>query len=295
MERQVGAPADLSRLAPGAHVCCVVDPASPFEDWARACLEDGARQGQKLFRFAPREVLAGLSSDGAVTLADPHTAFLDGGPLVPETMYAMFRERTEAARREGYRGLRLVADMDWLRASEPDSAAVAAFEVLLDEVVRELGATVVCAYRTGRFDAEAVAEVVAVHPITVGDVPVDPGFRMWNAGPGVWEVAGEVDAENAETFHRLLAEVAESAASLRLCTAGLEFVALAGAHALARVGAARPDLPIVVDDACPSLRQCWELGGFGRHAPRVVVRPPGEVTRPPVGASGSSVEKERDQ
>ncbi|MCE6996364.1 MEDS domain-containing protein [Saccharothrix sp. S26] len=277
MERQVGVLAELTRLGQGSHVCCVVDSSPRFEEWAAGCLAEGARQRQKLFRFAPDAVLPELAVDGSVTLADPHVAFLGRGPMDPEAMYRMFRRQDEVARDEGYQGLRLVADMDWLLAAGPGRAEVAEFELVLDEVVRELGATVVCAYRTSGFDDEAVAEVLAVHPVTVGDVPLEPGFRVWSVAPGVWEVAGEVDVFNAEPFERALATAAGRSASLLVRTSGLGFVGLAGAHALARVARARPDLRIVVEDACPSLLQCWALGGFESSAPLVEVRPPNDV------------------
>ncbi len=269
--------ADLTRLGPGSHVCCVVDSAPRFEEWAAECLEEGERLGQKLFRFGPDAVLRGLALDRPVSLADPHAAFLGNGPMDPEAMYAMFRRQDRAARSGGYQGLRLVADMDWLLATGSGTAEVAEFELVLDEVVRELGATVVCAYRTATFDAEAIGEVAAVHPVAVGHLPVEPGLRVWSAGPGTWEIAGEVDLFNAELFERALARAAGRTASLRLRTSGLGFVALAGAEALARVGASRPDLRVVVQDACPSLRSCWVLGGFESQVPNVVIPVPGHV------------------
>ncbi|WP_447002649.1 MEDS domain-containing protein [Saccharothrix isguenensis] len=273
-ERQAGVLPDLVGLRPGSHVCCVVDAATPFEAWTVDCLDEGLRQGQKLFRFGPEDALRGLSADRPVVVADPRTSFLGGEALDPEVMYAMFREQSALARREGYSGLRLVADMDWLPA-ETRTADIASFELVLDEVVRELDATVVCAYRTGNFDAETVAEVVAVHPVAAGRVAVAPGFRMWNVAPGEWQLAGEIDIDNAGPFRRALETAARGVTELRLRTGGLDFVALAGVSALASVAAARPNLSLVVDNACDSLVRCWDVCEFGRRAPAVVVRPAG--------------------
>lgn len=272
-ERQTGVLPDLVGLRPSSHVCCVVDSDVPFEAWSRACLDEGARQGQKLFRFAPEEALGEFAADGPAVLADPRTAFLGGGPLEPSVMYRMFRDQHALARREGYSGLRLVADMDWLLPAEPGGAEVAAFELMLDDVVRELGATVVCAYRTRNFDPGTIAEVAAVHPVTVGRVTASSAFRMWNVAPSVWQLSGEVDIDNAEPFRRALETAAAGVTELRLRTAELRFVALAGALAIESVAAARPGLRIVGEDACPSLVWCWELCDLGRRAPSVVVLP----------------------
>ncbi|HWH00341.1 MAG TPA: MEDS domain-containing protein [Pilimelia sp.] len=264
---------ELEPLGPGSHVCCVVDSTAQFEAWTAECLAEGARRGEKLFRFAPQARLAGLPVDGAVNVADPHVAFLDEGPVDPAVMYAMFRRETAAARREGYQGLRLVADMDWLLASQPDRAALTAFEVSLDEVVRELGATVVCAYRTPHFDAATISAMVAVHPVTVGTVPAAPGFRIWNVAGGVWAGTGEVDYFNAEPFGRALTAAARDVSTLRLRTAGLRLIAAAGIEVLVQVARSRPDLRIVIEDANEIFRRCWALLDLDRQVPNVEFQP----------------------
>jgi hypothetical protein len=287
MNRQVGTLADSERLGPGAHVCCVIGSTAQFEAWTAACLAEGAERGQKLFRFAPWAALDGLPVDASVTVADPHVAFLDEGPVDAAAMYAMFRRQDRAARREGYRGLRLVADMDWLLACPPSRAELVRFEVLLDQVVTELDATVVCAYRREHFDTVMIAEMVAVHPLTAGQVTSEPGLRVFNVSPAVWEVTGEVDHFNAEPFGRAIAAAADGTSSLRLRTAGLRFVAVAGIQALARVARSRPDLHLTIEDANVTLRHCWTLLDLDRQLPGVRWQPdpasplpPGDVRAP---------------
>jgi hypothetical protein len=261
------------RLGPGSHVCCVVDSAPQFEAWSAACLTEGAETGEKLFHFAPQDRLASLSLDPSVTRVDPGVAFLAGGPLEPTVMYAMFRRETAAARLEGYRGLRLIGDMDWLFTRRPSRAEVAAYELLLDEVVRELGITVVCAYRTAHFDATAITELVAVHPLTVGAVPVEPGFRMWNVARGVWEVTGEVDEFNAEPFGRALQTAAGDAAIPRLRASGLRFIGVAGIQAIVHAVHSRPDQRLAIENATSIFQRCWSLLDLDRHLPGVAFEP----------------------
>ncbi|MEV6598832.1 MEDS domain-containing protein [Actinoplanes sp. NPDC051346] len=285
---------ELDRWGPGSHVCCVVDSAAEFEAWTADCLADGVVHGEKLFRFAPHASLKSAPADAAVTWADPHVAFLGRGPVDPQVMYAMFRRETEAARREGYRGLRLVADMDWLLSCPPSRAELADFELRLDEVVRELGATVVCAYRTGHFDADTIAEMVAVHPATVGAVPADPGLRMWNVAGGVWEVTGEIDTLNVEVFERALASMSRGASLLRLRASGLQFIAVDGIQALVRLVRSRPDLRVIVEDASLAFRRCWTLFDLDLLLPMVEFHPePSGHHSARVGSSAAPVQEAR--
>jgi hypothetical protein len=199
---------------------------------------------------------------------DPADAVLGGAPLDPAAVYAMLRTVAVTAREQGYRGLRLVADMDWM-VPTPGPAETAAYELLLDQVVTDLGATVVCAYRAEHFDADTIAEAVAVHPSTLGPVAVEPGFRFWNVGGDVWEVSGDVDLFNADAFARALATATKGVSSIRLRTSGLRFIAVAGVGALGEVTHFRPDLRIVVEGASASFLKCWTLLGYDRLVPAV--------------------------
>lgn len=61
-----------------------------------------------------------------VLAADQAAYFSGGGRVDPEAIVRVFREQTDQARATGYRGLRLVADMDWLRSARADAASIAA-------------------------------------------------------------------------------------------------------------------------------------------------------------------------
>jgi MEDS: MEthanogen/methylotroph, DcmR Sensory domain len=263
----------LELLAPGSHVCVVVESPTRFEQWKAVCLAEGARRQEKPLLFGPQPDLVTKVNNAPVTAVDPRVAFLAGGPVDPDVVYAMLRKETAAARSAGYQGLRLVADMDWLLALPPSRAEIAAFELLLDEVVAELGITVACAYRTARFEAITIAEVAAVHPLTVGTPPIDLGFRLWNVAGGTWEVSGEVDHLNAEPFRRALTTAASRSSSLRLRVASLRFIAVAGIQAIVWVARTRPDLRLMIEDASALLRRCWMLLDLDEKVPNVKFRP----------------------
>lgn len=275
VERHAGALPTLDELPDCSHVCWVVDSPARYQRWSSACLADGARRGQRLLRFVPQAQVTAEPDGLPVTAFDPAVAVLRGGPLDRAALYATLRTAAATARDDGYRGLRLVADMDWLATPAPSAVEVAAYELLLDQVVTDLGATVVCAYRAESFAPDTIAEAVAVHPSTSGPIPVDPGFRFRNVQGPVWDVHGEVDQFNADAFGRALATAATGARSIRLRAHGLAFIAVAGLGAIVDVTRARPDLRIVVEGARSSFTHFWTLLGYDRLVPAVRFDRPG--------------------
>lgn len=259
-------PAGLDALRPGDHVCWVVDDPATYVAAATAILEVGRSAGERPFVFGP-EGSADLDAlrPLAAVATDPDVAFLGGGPLVPDAMFSMFREQVAIAKAEGFRGLRLVADMDWLRPLGTSTQAVVAFELLLDRVVHELGATVVCAYRTTSFDPEVISGVRCVHPREHG-VGEAPQFRMVAGDTHEWRLSGEVDFGVASAFVAAV-EAATHDGPCVVDVAELDFIDVAGMRAIAI--AARSTNPVVLKGATSILRRGWTVAGFDSLAPGV--------------------------
>jgi hypothetical protein len=118
----------LSELGPADHVCWVVGSDDDYSALARVCVADGRAAGDKVFVFGPD---ASARPEGDV-VADPFVIGLDRGPLRPAAMLDTFRRESAAAVAEGYRGVRVVADMDWVLSASPTPDDVTAFEIELD-------------------------------------------------------------------------------------------------------------------------------------------------------------------
>ena len=186
-------PSELVDLAPGSHVCWVVRDPAGYLECAATLLAQAGRTNEKPLVFGPAcgdalEILRPL----AAMAADPWEAFLGRGDLNPDAMFTMMEEQTARARDEGYRGIRLVADMDWLIPARPSVELLVGFELLLDRHVKRLGATIICAYRETSFDTEALAGSLSVHPVEVG-VDSPPQFRLVADDLDRWRLVGEVD------------------------------------------------------------------------------------------------------
>jgi anti-anti-sigma regulatory factor len=257
----------LASRSCGSHVCWVVDDDAGYRERAATLLDDGKAAGQKTAVFGPSTsaALAELRSAAAI-VADPYVDFLERGPLEPERMFAMFCEQSARARDEGYDGVRVVADMDWLLPAWPSRSAIIEFELLLDRVVSELDATVLCAYRRSSFDDSAIDGVLCVHPQWTGHRD-EPPFCLVARDPHTWELCGEVDATVLPEFTSVLATATMQGPRV-IDAAGLEFIDVAGMRAIARTARAA-DATIELRRTRTSLRRYWRLAGFDEFAPAV--------------------------
>lgn len=264
--------AELDRLAGGEHVGWLVRERDRFRDVAVRCLRQGALAGEKPLLLEPRR--SGQSSQSSesgeprrlpdrasITTMDPYREFFGAGGLNAQAVYRTVRREAALASAQGYRGLRVIADMNWLLDAGLAGRGIAGFEQGLDEVAADTGATLVCAYRWQSPRAADLAEVMSVHPHGLGSVPQDLGFRIWTSGADRWHLAGQIDLRSARAFPAALATAAEGRDRLRLECAGLDFIDVGGIRAIARL-ASGTSARITVEAAGETLLRCWKLTGW---------------------------------
>ena len=265
-----GAIADLAALGdvpPGSHVCWIVGDQQQYVREATRALEQARTTNEKPVVFGPEgsAALAALAPYAALA-ADPLTATLRGGPLDPEAMFAMFDVQSAVARSEGYRGLRLVADMDWLLPVAPTTDELVAFELLLDRHMQRFEATIVCAYREGSWDTAALGGTRCVHPVNVGsDAPAQ--FRLVAGDAGAWRLLGEVDIAVVADFRSALTAAVDTGVCV-LDASAVSFVDLAGMRHIADA-ARSPDVTVRIVGAPAIVRRGWTAAGFAAAAPTV--------------------------
>lgn len=273
-----GAVSGLDTLEGGDHVAWFLDRTVDFATLAARFFEQGTARGEKLLMFAPqRRAVSRLPIGGGVTVFDPRQAFLSGGTRAAvwnwnERLGGALREQTALAGAEGYRGLRLIVDMDWLFDTTATIEQVVELEQGLDEATAAEKAVVVCAYRLESFTTAEIAGAACVHPRTYSEAPGEVGFRMWAAGSNRWHLSGEIDLRARTIFPALLTAAARGRDQLRLNCAGLEFIDAAGTRAIAHV-ARETGTPLHLEHAADPLRSLWRLLGLEAYAPTVELLP----------------------
>jgi ABC-type transporter Mla MlaB component len=193
-----------------------------------------------------------------VAAADPYAAFFGEGPLDPAIMLRALRKLSARAREGGYDGVRVISDMDWLLPGSPSPEEIAGLEILVDRAARELGATIVCAYRRSSFNPVALLGALPVHPIRWGH-DAGPQFDFRADGTSGWLLSGEIDVAVIGTFAAAFA----AAVSLGDClvdVSGLEFVDVAGLRVMSQA-ARRAHADVQLRGAPAALHRLWQLLG----------------------------------
>jgi len=241
----------------GKHVGLVVASDSEFDELVNPLLEEGIRSGEKLVVLGSERQ---PGTDGSLTVDRPSV----------HTMAVRLRCEVENASRDGYRGVRFLADMRQLGMAPLSTQDLLAFELALDQTVSALGATMLCSYHRDAFHPDAVAAAMSAHPHGYGVNRTDLGFRMWSEG-GRWNVAGAVDLVNAAGFRTALRSAATGATVLRMSLAELRFLDLAGLQVIADVVESLPGTTVRVEASPYSFRRCWRMLGYDETCPRTEI------------------------
>jgi anti-anti-sigma regulatory factor len=157
--------------------------------------------------------------------------------------------------------------MDWLLPMTPTMESIVGFELMLDRHVKELDASIVCAYRTDSFDRHTIVGALCVHPVDVGPAEEEAQFRFVAADDKTWQLGGEVDVAVVASFEAAIAPAA-TAGDCVVDVSRLDFIDVGSMRAVAAAGQ-DPGGSIELVGARPSVRRGWELAGFAEQAPDV--------------------------
>lgn len=254
--------AGLSPVDVGDHVCWAVPAQDDFQRAARDFLRDGAKIGDKL-------MVLGSVPSAWLEAQSPHALLIDpvgapgGAGWDADALVSLVGQEAEAADRQGFRALRVLAQMERVWSEGTTPRQVADRELRLDALMGGgAAAIVVCAYPTSAFPPELLEQAGSVHPHFTGRPEQTPSFQLFHAAEGHWNLSGVVDADGAEIFHAAVTELLRNMPVLRLSCRGLQLVDAAGMQMLVKAADAFPGRRILVEDPNPTVRKCWELLGF---------------------------------
>ena len=262
-------PAGVER---GDHVCWAYDDDAAFEDAALRFLAEGLARGDRLLwvgdgaeerlrrSSGPLADVDGLTARGTLRVVSVAEGYAATGPFAPERQLPFYDAATRRAIDDGYHGLRVVAEITGLATDETQRAQLLRWEHLADDYVAHgPGFSALCAYRCDLLPADAVADVVSVHPLAHTAAP-GTGFRLW-FDEGALRLGGDVDAFVADRLAGLLAATHVDARVVTLDLAEVAFIDLAGVRAIARWAdeLAGSDRRLVLSGASRLFRRMWEL------------------------------------
>jgi hypothetical protein len=223
------------------HACLTFTDIEERLDLIARFVRDGLRAGLKVVcwtdtdnpdrladQLAARSVRPGVAlRRGQLRVAPVAGSLLGGGPVTAGAMVEVLAAEVDAAGREGYRGLRVTADMAW--ATRPMAAAeeLMAFESAVAGLLGDGRLCLICQYDRDRFDAVTLAFAAKAHPKTVAaqvylDHPLLRICRQYSP-PGI-RVAGQLDFRHREVLEQALAESLRLDRYPRVNLAGLDYI-----------------------------------------------------------------------
>jgi ABC-type transporter Mla MlaB component len=227
------------------HVCWAYADDASFEEAALRFLTDGLAAGDRLMwvgdgaadrlrgSAGPLAAVDRLTAGGALALVSVGDGYAASDGISPDEQFAFYDAATRAAIADGYRGLRVVAEITPLAADPRHLPDLLRWEHLADDFVASgSGFTALCAYRSDLLPAEAIADVASVHPVSHAEGS-SAAFRIWFED-GALLLAGDVDRFTADRLARLLATTHVDGPVVTLDLSRLHFIDLAGVRVVAR-------------------------------------------------------------
>ncbi|WP_250008836.1 MEDS domain-containing protein [Actinoplanes sp. M2I2] len=212
----------LDRLELGDHVCWTVDDDETHRRAIVCVLHGGLLAHHKVVYSGdePRGVLAALAARGVATrpllesgqlsVVTPESSYLAGGAFDPEGTIAHWHVEKARARAEGYRGLRVVGDMNWAQRGVPGADQLEWYETRVNSVFSDGYVMGVCAYDRRTVDPLFLRRLALAHPGAAGPLlPFDPDTslrcRRTEEPYGLW-LSGETDMSNRNALAAMVDE-----------------------------------------------------------------------------------------
>jgi hypothetical protein len=168
-------------------------------------------------------VAAALARD-QVRVQPSAASYLPDGRFRPEEVNAHFAAELDQARREGYAGLRVTADLGWADRVDPDD--LLRYEIGINALFPDGHALGVCVYDRGAARHDVWHRLLAAHPTAVAT----PGGRVVSRlrclrtrSPAGLRLDGEVDLVNHAALPVLLDAAVPVPGECVVDTTGLRF------------------------------------------------------------------------
>jgi anti-anti-sigma regulatory factor len=238
-----GAPA----VSPGDHACCTFATDDEQAELVSRFARDAVERNDRVFYLADRAdeaQVAGYVTDGGLD----GRAMLDGGALQVlhssqidlaggfdrNRMLTVWRQLTEAARDDGYRGLAVLAEMSWALSRDVDADTLIDYEETSGSVFASKELSAICQYDRRLFDDETLQRAGHAHSVAMrlggAGCTVDHHRLLIHLGR-VLEVGGEVDLANVHFLDQILVERLAHGDAVADCTM-LTFIDAGGCRVL---------------------------------------------------------------
>jgi hypothetical protein len=163
------------------HVCAFVDSTDEAHRLMDPFVREGLERGEKALHFVDpveRENyvrhfqdigldMPALFERGQFELLTWAEAQLRGGRFDMPAMLSMIEEVLRDAPRQGYPGIRFVAQMAWAATGSPGISDLIEHEARVNYISPQFKDPLICVYDTTKFGGDIVIEVLRTHPLAL--------------------------------------------------------------------------------------------------------------------------------
>lgn len=276
----------LGALVPGTHLCAFHRDEGQLTRIATTFVAHGLATGDQVLYVSadgqaeplldalsdhvrPAEVMA----SGQLRISSFEAAYGTRRPDDLGTIAEGFRDAADRARKNGFPGLRVAAQMDGLAPLLGSSEEVLRWERMCTGLQRELGVSSVCLYDAGLLDDRYAARVAREHAGLAPELDASP-LASFLAVDEPWglRISGEIDVSNRDLLYRTLLSRAAVTPQMHLDLGGLTFADVGSLVRVRAVAAGLPDSGWLALDRVPAAIQRI-LSMTGLHHERLRLEP----------------------
>jgi anti-anti-sigma regulatory factor len=274
-------------VAAGDHTCLTFTDAEQRLDLLAAFVGEGLDAGDRVLCFtdsiAPADLPDQLSARavqcaealgcGQLTVTGSDRSWLAAGGNAAGRMVGLLVSELERAAGDGYRGLRVTADMAWVTRPHAAAAELLRFETDVAALFGDGRLTTICQYDRDLFDPVTLAFAVrAHHRVLAAQVYYDDTLlqicRQYR--PAGVRIGGELDYRRLEPLHVALAESIRLDHHVHVNLRRLRYVDAAAAGAIVQAALSLPQGRTMTVTCPPLVATVLELSG-ARDAPALRV------------------------
>jgi hypothetical protein len=250
-------PTSVEALVPGDHACLTFSDPDERLDIVAAFVRDGLRSSTKVMcvtESIPPEKLSQELSERGVPVAQAlptnqlmifssDESWLADGEVTAAKMIERIGRHLAEAEAQGFAGLRLSADMCWVKRPIAAADQLPVFESEVGKLFGDGRLTAVCQYDRETFDAVTLAFATATHPRLVAAAVYyeDAVLRICRQHlPSGIRVAGEIDFHHIDELMLALNEALRLDHDIQVNLASLRFIDAATASAISHAALSLP-------------------------------------------------------
>lgn len=278
--------ATLGSLEPGTHLCAFHRDESQLTRIAATFIGQGLAAGDQLLYVTTDEHAEALlralpdqlhGDDAVATGQLLVSSFAEAyGTRRPDDLGRVadgFRAAAEQARKRGFPGLRVAAQMDDLAPLLGSTEEVLRWERMCTGLQREIAVSSVCLYDVDQLDDDHAAQLAREHAGIAPELAEIPLARFLAVDePWGMRISGEVDISNRDLLHRMLLARAAVMPRMHLDLGGLTFADVGSLSRVRSVAAGLPDSGwLVLSRAPAAVRRILNISGL--HHERLRLEP----------------------